>query len=89
MTTTAPRANPRRPPSLSAAPTHSPSSSISRGATARSAASPRTSSSLHSATRRPISRPSSSGQNGDADTLSAELKEETEKREKVSHLRPM
>ncbi|KAE9410977.1 hypothetical protein BT96DRAFT_912359 [Gymnopus androsaceus JB14] len=85
MTTAAPRANPRRPPSLSATPSHSPSSSISKGATARSAASPRTPSSLNSpGVRRSISRPTGSVQNGDsAETLSAELKQETEKKEKL------
>ncbi|GAW09428.1 m serotype precursor [Lentinula edodes] len=89
MTTTAPRTSPvtsRRSLSTTSSPSHSPSSSISRGATARSAASPRTPSSLNSAaTRRPTSKSSSvPGQNAEAaEALSVELKDATEKKEKL------
>ncbi|KAF9068108.1 hypothetical protein BDP27DRAFT_1266901 [Rhodocollybia butyracea] len=82
MTTTVPRANPKRPATLS--PT--PSSSIARGATARSAASPRSASSLNSAAaRKPASRSSSvSIQNGEAmENLAAEAKEATERKEQL------
>ncbi|KAJ4483991.1 hypothetical protein C8R41DRAFT_910789 [Lentinula lateritia] len=89
MTTTAPRTSPvtsRRSLSTTSSPSHSPSSSISRGATARSAASPRTPSSLNSAaTRRPTSKSSSvPGQHAEAaEALSVELKDATEKKEKL------
>ncbi|KAJ3788991.1 hypothetical protein GGU10DRAFT_82934 [Lentinula aff. detonsa] len=89
MTTTAPRTSSvasRRTLSATSSPSHSPSSSISRGATARSAASPRAPSSLNSATtRRSVQRSSSvSVQNGEAaEALSAELKEATEKKEEL------
>ncbi|KAJ4486290.1 hypothetical protein J3R30DRAFT_3281376 [Lentinula aciculospora] len=88
MTTTAPRtsAASRRSLSTTSPPPHSPSSSISRGATARSAASPRTTSSLNTtATRKSVQRsPSVSTKNGEAtETLVAELKEATDKKEQL------
>ncbi|THV04821.1 hypothetical protein K435DRAFT_774138 [Dendrothele bispora CBS 962.96] len=80
MSTSSPRASPpasRRPASSSVSST----SSITRSASARAAATPRTSSPMNSATRRPVAKAASTVPNGDSD--SAPLKEATEKIESL------
>ncbi|KAF5355690.1 hypothetical protein D9756_003861 [Leucocoprinus leucothites] len=82
MTTVSPKTVPRRPPSAS--PT--PASSIARGATARSAVSPRVTSSLNSAASRRT--PSKATQppplNSDAnEALVASLRQETDQKEQL------
>ncbi|KAI1793883.1 hypothetical protein LXA43DRAFT_971543 [Ganoderma leucocontextum] len=85
-TTAPPRATPasRRSPPSSTSP---PSSSIAKGATARSAASSRVSASLNSPVRRQsIIKPNGAPSTPSGETresLSASLKEETEKKEKL------
>ncbi|KIK06885.1 hypothetical protein K443DRAFT_673781 [Laccaria amethystina LaAM-08-1] len=80
MATSSPKTTTRRPPP-SASPT--PSSPITRGATARSAASPRTPSTLTpAASRRPLSK--GSAINGETrEFLSASLKQEIDQKEQL------
>ncbi|KAI0034284.1 hypothetical protein K488DRAFT_45803 [Vararia minispora EC-137] len=75
----------RRSTSISSASTHSPSSSISRGATARSTANPRQSSVLSPASRRGSLKASTPPPiNGDTrESLSASLRQETEAKEQL------
>ncbi|TDL28376.1 hypothetical protein BD410DRAFT_798683 [Rickenella mellea] len=88
MSTTSPRSPPTRRPSSHASPT---ANSIAKGATARSAVSPKVNASLNGATRRPVSRGSSLAVNVAAsdsdgmphDTLVAALKTETEEKEGI------
>ncbi|KAF8898626.1 hypothetical protein BD779DRAFT_1464758 [Infundibulicybe gibba] len=77
-----PTASRRSPPSSSPTP---PTASIARGATARSAASPRVPSSLNSTvTRRPSTKTSQAPPNGETrEALSASLRQETEQKEQL------